>query len=41
MKAGVTGATGFVGGKLVEKLVSEGFEVKCLVRRRAIAPAKK
>ncbi len=33
MKAGVTGATGFVGGKLVEKLISEGFKVKCLVRK--------
>ena len=32
MKAAVTGATGFVGGKLVEKLVEKGFEVKALAR---------
>lgn len=28
----VTGATGFVGGRLVEKLVHEGYSVTCLVR---------
>ncbi len=32
MKAAVTGGTGFIGGKLVEALVREGFEVRCLVR---------
>lgn len=32
MKAAVTGATGFVGGKLVEKLVEKGFEVRTLAR---------
>jgi len=29
----VTGATGFIGSHLVEALLSEGYEVKCLVRR--------
>ena len=32
MKAAVTGGTGFIGGKLVEALVREGFEVRCLIR---------
>ncbi len=32
MKAIVTGGTGFIGGKLVETLVSRGHEVRCLVR---------
>ena len=32
MKALVTGATGFVGSHLVERLVREGLEVVCLVR---------
>lgn len=32
MKAVVTGGTGFIGGKLVEALVREGYEVRCLVR---------
>jgi uncharacterized protein YbjT (DUF2867 family) len=32
MKALVTGATGFVGGRLVEALHQRGFEVRCLVR---------
>jgi nucleoside-diphosphate-sugar epimerase len=28
----VTGATGFIGGRLTRRLVSEGFSVRCLVR---------
>jgi uncharacterized protein YbjT (DUF2867 family) len=32
MKALVTGATGFVGGRLVEALSASGVEVRCLVR---------
>lgn len=32
MKVFVTGATGFVGGRLVPRLVREGHEVTCLVR---------
>lgn len=33
MKALVTGATGFIGSHLVEKLVRSGTQVRCLVRR--------
>jgi len=33
MKAAVTGGTGFIGGKLVRRLIEQGYEVKCLVRR--------
>jgi nucleoside-diphosphate-sugar epimerase len=33
VKALVTGATGFVGSHLVERLVGEGLDVICLVRR--------
>lgn len=33
MKAAVTGATGFIGGKLTEALVKKGFDVTCLVRK--------
>ncbi|MGI9534696.1 MAG: NAD-dependent epimerase/dehydratase family protein [Thermodesulfobacteriota bacterium] len=32
MKVGITGATGFIGGRLLKRLLSEGHEVKCLVR---------
>ena len=32
MKALITGATGFVGGPLVRKLVGAGWECRCLVR---------
>jgi nucleoside-diphosphate-sugar epimerase len=28
----ITGATGFIGGRLVERLVDEGYPVRCLVR---------
>lgn len=31
-KALVTGATGFVGGRLVERLVANGVEVRCAIR---------
>lgn len=34
MKVGVTGATGFIGGRLLRRLLSEGHEVKCLVRNQ-------
>jgi uncharacterized protein YbjT (DUF2867 family) len=34
MRALVTGATGFVGGRLAERLLAGGAEVRCLVRDR-------
>jgi uncharacterized protein YbjT (DUF2867 family) len=37
MKALVTGATGFVGGRLAEALVADGADVRCLVRDRSRA----
>ena len=33
MKILVTGGTGFIGGSLAERLVKEGHEVRCLVRK--------
>ena len=39
MRALVTGATGFVGGKLVEALSERGTAVRCLVRDRSRAGA--
>jgi uncharacterized protein YbjT (DUF2867 family) len=35
MKALVTGATGFVGGRLTAALAADGVEVRCLVRDRS------
>ena len=34
MKVLVTGATGFIGGRLTARLIEAGFEVRCLVRDR-------
>jgi uncharacterized protein YbjT (DUF2867 family) len=34
MRALVTGATGFVGGRLAERLIADGATVRCLVRDR-------
>ena len=36
----VTGATGFVGGRLVSALVDAGWEVRGMVRDRAGSPAR-
>jgi len=35
MRALVTGASGFIGSNLVDRLLPEGVSVKCLVRRRS------
>ena len=35
MKVLLTGATGYVGGRLLTLLESEGFSVRCLARRSA------
>ncbi len=32
LKAGITGATGFIGGRLAERLTGDGFSIRCLVR---------
>lgn len=32
MKTAITGGTGFIGGKLAEKLSNEGYDIRCLVR---------
>lgn len=32
MKILVTGATGFIGGRLARRLVDDGFDVRCLIR---------
>jgi len=39
MRYFVTGGTGFVGGSLVRQLADAGHEVRCLVRRPAVAGA--
>jgi len=35
MKVAVTGATGFIGGRLLKRLLNDGYEVKCLARDKA------
>jgi len=39
MKVGITGATGFIGGRLLKRMLNEGYEVKCLVRDSVKAKA--
>ena len=39
-RALVTGATGFIGGRLAASLAQEGWEVRCMVRDRAGLPAR-
>lgn len=33
MNISITGATGFIGGKLLKKLSKENYHIKCLVRK--------
>jgi dihydroflavonol-4-reductase len=35
LKALVTGATGFIGGHLVQSLVEENWDVTCLIRSKS------
>jgi dihydroflavonol-4-reductase len=35
MKALITGATGFIGSHLTERLIREGYDVHCLVRKQS------
>lgn len=35
MKVGITGATGFIGGRLLRRMLADGYKVKCLVRDEA------
>ena len=39
MKVGITGATGFIGGRLLKRMLNEGYEVKCLARDSVKAKA--
>jgi dihydroflavonol-4-reductase len=42
MKAVITGGTGFIGSRLVEILIENGYEVRCLVRKSSeTEPLKK
>lgn len=42
MKAAITGGTGFIGSRLVKRLVEKGYEVRCLVRKSSqVEPLKK
>lgn len=38
MRLAVTGATGFIGRRLVERLLANGFELNCLVHRQTATP---
>jgi uncharacterized protein YbjT (DUF2867 family) len=40
VRALVTGATGFIGGRLARRLLDDGFEVRCLVRDRKSGAAE-
>ena len=33
----ITGATGFIGGRLTQRLLNDGFSVRCMVRRTSSA----